>query len=605
MKLLRRALLILLAILLAALLGFLYYKTQGVDFGRQVRVNEHLRNLKVIDAKWNEAILRSRSELLGEDDLAPQTRDAVGREIQGLAIEARALDDPVLVASSASLATHYDEKMKLMAEYREQSAAFKKALRDVLDSVPMVQALVRDPRTATGTSRAKLEEVRPLLDRLAATALEFSSLTGSDTARELESAQTALASAAPALPAGVGEAVAQTAERLSLLMKARPQRDELFDRLYLYPTAPRTDSVGAAFAQSFQSQLEERELYRVYLIAYSAALLIFVGYVSVQLFRSYRVINDVNAQLKSANETLEHKVDERTRELSDALTHLKESEAMLVQSEKMSSLGQMVAGVAHEINTPLAYVKSSLESVTAQLPELTTLLNDTETLLTMLQTGDATESQVGAQFSRVTGLAQEMRQNEALDTMNKLVTDGLYGINQISELVSNLKNFSRLDRNKVARFDLHEGLESTLQIARNLVKFKDVRKNFGDIPKVSCSPSQINQVFLNLVTNAAQATPENGGIIAITTKRIGDDRVCVEVQDNGHGIPPEVLPKIFDPFFTTKDVGKGTGLGLSIAYKIIQQHGGKISVASEVGKGTRFTVVLPVESVLQPEAATA
>jgi two-component system NtrC family sensor kinase len=157
----------------------------------------------------------------------------------------------------------------------------------------------------------------------------------------------------------------------------------------------------------------------------------------------------------------------------------------------------------------------------------------------------------------------------------------------------------------VARFDLHEGLESTLQIARNLVKFKDVRKNFGDIPQVSCSPSQINQVFLNLVTNAAQATPENGGIIAITTKRIGDDRVCVEVQDNGHGIPPEVLPKIFDPFFTTKDVGKGTGLGLSIAYKIIQQHGGKISVASEVGKGTRFTVVLPVESVLQPEAATA
>jgi two-component system NtrC family sensor kinase len=435
MKLLRRALLILLAILLAALLGFLYYKTQGVDFGRQVRVNEHLRNLKVIDAKWNEAILRSRSELLGEDDLAPQTRDAVGREIQGLAIEARALDDPVLVASSASLATHYDEKMKLMAEYREQSTAFKKALRDVLDSVPMVQALVRDPRTAAGTSRAKLEEVRPLLDRLAATALEFSSLTGSDTARELESAQTALANAAPALPAGVGEAVAQTAERLSLLMKARPQRDELFDRLYLYPTAPRTDSVGAAFAQSFQSQLEERELYRVYLIAYSAALLIFVGYVSVQLFRSYRVINDVNAQLKSANETLEHKVDERTRELSDALTHLKESEAMLVQSEKMSSLGQMVAGVAHEINTPLAYVKSSLESVTAQLPELTTLLNDTETLLTMLQTGDATESQVGAQFSRVTGLAQEMRQNEALDTMNKLVTDGLYGINQISELV--------------------------------------------------------------------------------------------------------------------------------------------------------------------------
>ena len=251
--------------------------------------------------------------------------------------------------------------------------------------------------------------------------------------------------------------------RIAELVKAKPSRDELFDKLYFFPTTPRTDSVGAAFAQSFQGQLEERELYRVYLIAYSAALLIFLGYFGMQLFRSYRVINDVNAQLKSANETLEHKVDARTRELSDALTHLKESEAMLVQSEKMSSLGQMVAGVAHEINTPLAYVKSSLESVTAQLPELSTLLADTETLLTMLQTGDATESQVrGAVRPRHRRWRRRCGSTKCSTMLNRLVTDGLYGINQISELVSNLKNFSRLDRNKVARFDLREGLENTL-----------------------------------------------------------------------------------------------------------------------------------------------
>jgi signal transduction histidine kinase len=112
-------------------------------------------------------------------------------------------------------------------------------------------------------------------------------------------------------------------------------------------------------------------------------------------------------------------------------------------------------------------------------------------------------------------------------------------------------------------------------------------------------------VFLNLVTNAAQATPENGGIIRIVARRVGADQVAVDVEDNGHGIPPEVLPKIFDPFFTTKDVGKGTGLGLSIAYKIVQQHGGKISVTSEIGKGTRFTVQLPIEPVLQPEPVAA
>jgi len=605
MKLLRRALLVVLALLLAALLGFLYYKTQGVDFGRQLRVNEHLRQLKQLDAKWNEAILRSRSELLGDDELISLSRESLGREMQGLASEARALDDPVLIASVAALATKYDQKLELMTQYREQSAVFKRALRDVLDSLPLAQMQVRDPRAAAGASRGKIEEVRVLLDRLAATALEYSSLSTAEPAAEIQKTQQALAAATESVPETLREPLSQCAARIVDLIKAKPSRDELFDKLYFFPTAPRTDSVGAAFAQSFQAQLEERELYRVYLIAYSAALLIFLGYFGMQLFRSYRVINDVNAQLKSANETLEHKVASRTRELSDALTHLKESEAMLVQSEKMSSLGQMVAGVAHEINTPLAYVKSSLESVTVQLPELSTLLADTETLLTMLQTGDATESQIAAQFGRVTALAQEMRQHEALEVLNRLVTDGLYGINQISELVSNLKNFSRLDRNKVARFDLREGLDNTLQIARNLVKFKDVRKEYGDIPQVSCSPSQINQVFLNLVTNAAQATPENGGIIRIVTRRVGEDQVAVDVEDNGHGIPPEVLPKIFDPFFTTKDVGKGTGLGLSIAYKIVQQHGGKISVASEIGKGTRFTVQLPIETVLQPEPVAA
>ena len=174
--------------------------------------------------------------------------------------------------------------------------------------------------------------------------------------------------------------------------------------------------------------------------------------------------------------------------------------------------------------------------------------------------------------------------------------DGLYGITQISEIVVNLKNFSRLDRSKVANFDLHEGLESTLLIAKNLVKHKTVKKAFGKIPPISCSPSQINQVFLNLITNAAQAIPDEGGVIFLRTAMRDDNHVVVEVADNGHGIAENVLPKIFDPFFTTKEVGKGTGLGLSIAYKIIQQHGGTISVTSKLGAGTKFTIVLPVNA---------
>jgi signal transduction histidine kinase len=183
-----------------------------------------------------------------------------------------------------------------------------------------------------------------------------------------------------------------------------------------------------------------------------------------------------------------------------------------------------------------------------------------------------------------------------------LTKDGLYGIAQISEIVTNLKNFSRLDRSKVGSFNVNEGLDSALMLARHELKRHAVKKNFGDIPPLTCSPSQINQVFLNLINNAAQAIDPGPGLITITTRRDDDRHIAVEVADNGIGIAPEILPRIFDPFFTTKDVGKGTGLGLSIVYKIVEQHGGRISVASNPGVGTRFTVVLPLTP---PEPAPA
>jgi signal transduction histidine kinase len=151
-----------------------------------------------------------------------------------------------------------------------------------------------------------------------------------------------------------------------------------------------------------------------------------------------------------------------------------------------------------------------------------------------------------------------------------------------------------LDRSKVTRFNLNEGLESTLVIARNLVKYKTLHKNLTDIPLIECAPSQINQVFLNLITNAAQATDDQRGEISIATAVVPGGQVRVDIGDNGHGIPDHIMSKIFDPFFTTKEVGEGTGLGLSIAYKIVQEHGGRIEVKSKVGQGTTFSVFLPV-----------
>jgi signal transduction histidine kinase len=182
----------------------------------------------------------------------------------------------------------------------------------------------------------------------------------------------------------------------------------------------------------------------------------------------------------------------------------------------------------------------------------------------------------------------------AIEEIQDLTRDSIAGLGELTQMAQSLKDFSRLDRAPTARFDVHAGLEKTLLIAKNIVKHKaTVNKFFGQIPEITCSPSQINQVFLNIITNAAQAIETHGEIV-ITTKMYDPEHVAIRIADTGCGIPEENLSKIRDPFFTTKEVGTGTGLGLSIVDEIIRSHHGQLLVESEVGKGSTFTVVLPV-----------
>jgi two-component system NtrC family sensor kinase len=197
-------------------------------------------------------------------------------------------------------------------------------------------------------------------------------------------------------------------------------------------------------------------------------------------------------------------------------------------------------------------------------------------------------------MQQVAAMRAETNAGEMLDAMHGLMEDSLYGIGQISELVMNLKNFSRMDAAASDAVSLNDCIESALNIGRNVLKNNNVEvvKELGDLPRITCAPSQLNQVFLNLFTNAAQAMT-GSGCLGIKSWH-EDGAVMVAVQDNGKGIPPENLARIFDPFFTTKPVGEGTGLGLAITHQIIQQHGGEIRVESEVGVGTCFYIKLPV-----------
>ncbi len=298
---------------------------------------------------------------------------------------------------------------------------------------------------------------------------------------------------------------------------------------------------------------------------------------------------------------MEQQVEQGARELAQAYQKLQSSQAQLVQSEKMASLGQMVAGVAHEINTPLGYVKNNVELMREFSSQLRELLTASNALVDALVDPEGSDVEVARQLATIEDLRSLVDPDLLFGDMETLFGDTGFGLAQISELVLGLKDFSRLDQAHTDNVSLNDCVNNALLIAKNTLKTRiEVIRQLGEIPRIACAPSQLNQVLLNLVTNAAQAI-DGAGKIAIKTWA-DEVSVYVSVQDTGKGMSPETLKKIFDPFFTTKPVGEGTGLGLSISWQIIQQHGGRIRVASEPGRGTRFVIVLPRER--QPQAAS-
>lgn len=299
---------------------------------------------------------------------------------------------------------------------------------------------------------------------------------------------------------------------------------------------------------------------------------------------------------------MEEKVTKRTHELSAAYHNLQQSQAQLIQSEKMASLGQMVAGVAHEINTPLGYVRSNIELLDSMFRDTRLLVDSYEDSIGRLETiQGGLDDSITAAIRHSRELREGLFDEDSVQQIDNLFSDTLYGLDQISELVLNLKDFSRLDKARVDNVSINDCMDSALLIGNNAIKYRaEVIKDYGDIPAIACSPSQINQVFLNILTNAAQAIEDKGQITIRSRADAG--HVYVSIRDTGKGIAPEHRQKVFDPFFTTKPVGQGSGMGLSISYKIIEQHGGDIEVSSTPGEGTEFTVRLPIRQG-EPELA--
>ncbi len=286
-------------------------------------------------------------------------------------------------------------------------------------------------------------------------------------------------------------------------------------------------------------------------------------------------------------EAAEAELLRRNNELTDLNAKLSMAQEQLMQSEKLASIGQLAAGVAHEINNPIGYVFSNFGTLEGYIANL----------LEMLKTYEDAESDIGAPdvLAKVKSVRERIDLAFLVEDISHLMAESREGIVRVRKIVQDLKDFSRVDANQEWQWsNIHDGIDSTLNIVSNEVKYKaDVVKEYGEIPEIECLPSQINQVIMNIVVNGAHAIGPERGRITIRTGTNGD-HIWIEISDTGAGIAKENLSRIFDPFFTTKPIGSGTGLGLSLSYGIIQKHNGRIEVESELNRGTVFRISLPV-----------
>jgi len=332
---------------------------------------------------------------------------------------------------------------------------------------------------------------------------------------------------------------------------------------------------------------------------YFSPLFVFPGHewkhsAYVSIFIIMVVILLMNLFFRGLGEDFEQKLILKNKELEnanlkleDAIQKLKSTQEQLVNSEKMASLGQLTAGIAHEINNPINFVSANVKPLKKDFAEIKELLQKVRNL-------HETKNKE-AILKEIDDYANQMDIDFIDQEIEKLLNGIDEGAQRTKEIVLGLRSFSRMDEDEFKKVDIHDGLDSTLMLLKNKLKNRiNIHKEYDNIPVVECLPGKINQAILNIVNNAAQAIESEGDIYISTKFDKTKNRISISISDNGRGIPKPIRKKIFEPFFTTKEVGQGTGLGLSITYGIIEKHNGSIEVVSEAGKGSEFIITLPI-----------
>ena len=558
------ALLLLIGLVLAVLV---YQENEKLNKDLFVETISSVRRLKAFDNELSVSLLKARYGIENNYDSITEITDSIGEEFDRLRYTGTIVDldfDNPLQELLTQYEGKADLKNDIIADFKENHSGLSESVENFASLNTQLTNLARETKNI-----GKIN----LANQLNVAVYEYLD-------SESDSSRQTIEDAIPQLNSVFSEPEFATLIRnypkpLNNILEQRQETQQHIVAALEQSTTDLLDRLQSAYTDLHNSLLSKSERLRNALVIYGFILLGALGYFAYILRKKYT--------------NLEQKVIERTRDIE-------ESQEQLIQSEKMASLGEMVAGVAHEVNTPRGYVSSNFETIGLNLQDVNQLLIGIKRLWKESQSDDMDIMKVAANSKAVVDIYSELQIEEVFDESQELLKDSNHGLEEISILVKGLKDFSRLDRQSTEHIDVHECIENSLKIATNKLKENNVTvdKNFATLPKITCTPSKLNQLFLNVITNAAYAMKESGGTLRIDSEQ-DDNNIKIHIKDEGVGMSEETLKKIFDPFFTTKPIGDGTGLGMSISYKIVRSHNGDITAESELGEGTTFCITLPIE----------
>ena len=573
-------------ILISALLVFLLAQSSAVDSEYYVEYGTRINLLRQGETDF-QALSESLQNAYREGRAVPNSAIVLMRRIQSARDELRAQfgasEAPEVLRAYEEFAGALEATTKDFDTFVERQGGLASNVAVIRNESPGV---VRDLRSF------KMQTLSQNVFALAVDAMDYASGSASRSGDTLLD-QIATIEADPQVRGRLPGKLDGLLGAARAVVEQRAASADALSRLEASSVPGASRTLQATLRSINRTVVGRAERARTLLGVFSLLFLLGIGYTAIMLRRSYSELSDSKAALEVLNQSLEERVESRTEQLSSAYDELKESQTQLVHAEKMSSLGELVAGISHEINTPLWYLLSNATLLQERLTSFEAFVNVTESLLNQLRDGDKDKEKFVRRLQELDDRLLNDALRDDLEESTDLIRDSIEGLEQLAEMAQSLKDFSRLDRASVDMFNVNDGLEKSLLIAKNFLKNRiTVHKRFGDVPQIRCAPGQINQIFLNLIKNASDAM-EDGGELTLTS-RVDDEFVVVDVTDNGSGIPDDVMAKIRDPFFTTKEVGKGTGLGLSICDKIVNAHGGELVIESTPGEGSTFSVRLPI-----------